>query len=95
MSLPVIVGTDVSVVLVSYTCLTEVLRVVASGIMQRILNAGHTAVTKEVPHRWQEKWRTSRLKLDTDKCCFCIFFFVFLISSLTKAAAHLVLCDYI
>lgn len=50
MPLSVVVGTDVSVVLVPYAGLAEVLRVVASGVVLGVLHARHTAVTEEVPH---------------------------------------------
>lgn len=50
--LPVVVGTDVSVVLVSYAGFAQVLGVVASGVVLGVLNARHTAVTKEVAHGW-------------------------------------------
>lgn len=46
--LPVVVGTDVSVVLVADTGLAQVPGVVPSGVVLRVLNARHTAVAKEV-----------------------------------------------
>lgn len=50
MPLSVVVGTDVSVVFVSYTGLAEVLWIVASGIVLGILNPRHAAIAEEVPH---------------------------------------------
>lgn len=46
--LPVVVGTDVPVVLVPDAGFTQVLGVVASGVMEGVFNAGHTAVAEEV-----------------------------------------------
>lgn len=51
-SLFVVAGTDVPVVLISYAGLTQVLGVVASGVMLGILHTWHTAVAKEVSDRW-------------------------------------------
>lgn len=48
MPLPVVVGTDVPVVLVPDAGFTQVLGVVASGVMEGVFNAGHTAVAEEV-----------------------------------------------
>ncbi len=50
--LSVVAGTDMSVVLVSYAGLTQVLGVVASGVVLWVLNTRHTAVTKEVANGW-------------------------------------------
>lgn len=46
--LSVVVGTDVPVVLVPYAGFTQVLGVVASGVMERVFNARHAAVAEEV-----------------------------------------------
>lgn len=51
-SLPVTVGTDVSVVVVSDAGLAQVLGVVASGVVLGVFDTRHTAVTKEVSDRW-------------------------------------------
>ena len=50
--LSVVVGADVSVVLVSDTGLAQVLGVVAPGIVLGVLNTWHTAVTKELADGW-------------------------------------------
>lgn len=50
--LPVVVDTDVSVVLISYAGFAQVLRVVASGVMLGVFNTWHTAVAKEVANSW-------------------------------------------
>lgn len=60
MPLSVVVGTDVSVILVSNAGFTQVLRVVASGVMLGVLNARHTAVTKEVANGWWARQRISK-----------------------------------
>ena len=51
-SLSVIVDTDVSVVLVSDAGLTQVLGVVAPGVMLCLLDPWHAAIAKELPHIW-------------------------------------------
>lgn len=51
MPLSVVVGTDVSVVLVSYAGLAQVLGVVASGVVLGVLDSWHAAITKEVSDR--------------------------------------------
>lgn len=52
--LSVVVGADVSVVLVPYAGFTQVLGVVASGVVERVFNARHTAVAKEVADSLKE-----------------------------------------
>ena len=51
-SLSVVAGTDVSVVLISYTGLAQVLGVVSSGVVSGVFDARYTAVAKEVSDRW-------------------------------------------
>lgn len=53
--LSVVAGTDVPVVLVAYAGLAQVLGVVASGVVLGVLNARHTAVTKEVANGWWKR----------------------------------------
>lgn len=59
MPLSVVVGTDVSVVLVADTGLAQVPGVVPSGVVLRVLNARHTAVTKEVADSCGKRQRRS------------------------------------
>lgn len=51
--LSVVVGTDVSVVLVSYAGFAQVLGVVASGVMEWVFNSWYAAVAKEVTNGWK------------------------------------------
>lgn len=50
--LPVAVGADVAVVLVADAGLAQVLGVVASGVVLRVLHARHAAVAEEVANGW-------------------------------------------
>ena len=58
--LSVVVGTDVSVVLVPYAGFAQVLGVAASGVMKRVFNSWHAAVAKEVTNGLK---RSGRIKL--------------------------------
>lgn len=67
MSLPEVVGTDVSVVVVSYAGFTQVFWVIAFGVVLGVLHTGHTAVTEEVPHGWGAK-KAHRSKNTAKRC---------------------------
>lgn len=67
--LSVVVGTDVSVVLVSYTGLAQVLGVVASRVVLDVLHARHAAVTKEVADGWcKNKTKKERVRRMNRRC---------------------------
>lgn len=58
--LSVVIGADVSVVLVSYAGLAKVLGVGSFGVVLGVLHARHTAITKEVANGWWKKTKKEK-----------------------------------